>query len=145
MIRKAKREDIGKIMEIVREAIALMNGEGNTQWDQSYPLPEDFFRDMDEGTLYVYDDGEVRGFVCINWEQPPEYEPVAWKSDREATVIHRMAISEQSRGQGIAKLFMGYAEQIAQENGENYIRTDTNSMNTRMNEMFRKLGYTKAG
>lgn len=145
MIRKAKKEDIEAIMKMVQEAIALMNEEGNSQWDETYPLAEDFYKDMEEETLYVFDDGKVKGVVCINRDQPAEYEPVAWKQDKEAIVIHRMAVSAESRGQGIAKQFMKFAEEKAGELGTGYIRTDTNSKNSRMNAMFQSLGYEKSG
>lgn len=145
MIRKAKTEDIEAIMRIVKEAIILMNEEGNTQWDETYPLAPDFLKDIEAGTLFVLDEGEVRGVVCVNRVQPVEYRTVAWSVEKEAIVVHRMAVLAASRGQGIAKRFMKYAEQMAEECGLNYIRTDTNSMNSRMNAMFQKLGYKKAG
>lgn len=145
MIREAKTEDIGRIMKMVEEAIALMNEEGNTQWDKNYPLASDFMADIEEETLYVFDDGEVKGVVCINQTQPEEYKNAEWKIEKEAIVIHRMAVSAKSRRQGIAKKFMEFAEEKARELGTGYIRTDTNSKNTRMNAMFQNLGYEKAG
>lgn len=60
-------------------------------------------------------------------------------------MIHRMAVSAASRRQGIAKQFMRFAEQKARELGTNYIRTDTNSRNSRMNAMFQGLGYENVG
>lgn len=145
MIRKAKTEDIGRIMKMVEEAIILMNEEDNTQWDENYPLASDFIADIEEETLYVFDDGEVKGVVCINQTQPFEYKNVTWQVEKEAIVIHRMAVLGECRRQGIAKKFMEFAEEKARELGTNYIRTDTNSKNTRMNAMFQKLGYEKTG
>lgn len=145
MIRKAKETDIEEIMQIVEDAKILMAEDGNTQWDATYPLAPNFLNDIAEESLYVYDDGEVKGVMCINREQPVEYGTVAWKVERDAIVIHRMAVSAKSRRQGIAKTFMQYAEQVAKEVGTNYIRTDTNSMNPRMNAMFQSLGYEKSG
>ncbi|HCM27698.1 MAG: hypothetical protein A2Z99_07165 [Treponema sp. GWB1_62_6] len=146
MVRKASEADLPAIMRIVAETVRIMAAEGNDQWNDEYPRAEDFRTDISKEELFVDEEaGAVCGFVCVNREEPPEYGPVPWSRSRSATVVHRLAVDPDLRGRGIASILMRFAEETAAGNGTGYLRSDTYSKNPRMNGLFEKLGFRRAG
>lgn len=146
MIRPATINDLNNIMKIILPTIAIMNQEGNTQWDHEYPLATDFLQDINSGHLFVFANAaDIQGVICINNIEPSEYGDVNWKSGKTASVIHRMAIAPSSRKQGIGSALMAFAETIAQKTGTYYLKTDTYSSNNNMNGLFQKFGYQPVG
>ena len=89
-------------------------------------------------------DEQIAGFICINNSEPPEYQALPWAKTCSAVVVHRMAISDNFRRQGIASELMNYAEAIARAQN-NYLKTDTYSLNIYAQSLFEKFGYRKVG
>ncbi len=146
MIRKATFEDITSIMKIVQETIIEMGNYNNTQWDENYPKESNFIEDINKGELYVIDEnGELGGFACINKVEPEEYKDLAWKQDGTALVIHRMAVNPEFRRKGIGSRLINLADKLAQEQNIKILKTDTYSLNTKMQGLFKKCGYTFVG
>ena len=146
MIRKATKQDLEAIMEILKESVDIMNQENNFQWDSAYPRRENFIDDIEKDSLYVTErDNKVAGFICINEIEPEEYATVTWSSQHPCMVAHRMAVRPNQRNTGVGTELMNYTEQLARDRGIYYLKTDTNSRNTKMNALFRKCGYTLAG
>ena len=126
MIRKAKISDVGTIMTIINETVKEMKSYGNNQWDENYPNSETFINDIKNDSLYVYEeDNNIKGFICI--------------------VAHRIAVNTKFRNGGIATKLMSFCEELASKEGIRYIKTDTYSLNTKMNSLFKKLGYKFIG
>ncbi len=147
MIRTAVKQDVEPIMEIIRATIEEMKSYGNTQWNDRYPLACDFEKDVENGDLYVdvAEDGSLAGFVCINSVEPQEYSPMPWKYQGPVLVAHRMAVNPLYRRKGIGTKLLAFAEQTARDAGAVAVRTDTNSVNAKMNALFCKLGYELVG
>ena len=133
-------------MEIIKATIAEMKTYGNTQWDENYPQKQDFTGDIESGSLYVNEEnGELYGFICANFVEPDEYKDIQWALDEKCLILHRMSINPKYRNQGTATKLIEFAEKIAKENGVNYIKTDTYSINKKMNALLLKLGYIHRG
>lgn len=146
MIELAKVSDIDRIMIILKDVIAEMKTYNNTQWDDTYPNYDTFKKDVENKTLYVYKDNDIiKGFVCLDFIEPKEYEDINWRKKDKALVLHRLAIAAEARNEGIAKKIMNFSKEVAVKNGVNYMKTDTYSINTKMNSLFRKVGYEKVG
>lgn len=146
MIRKATEIDIQKIMEIISVTIKEMKTYNNTQWDESYPQAINFSKDIDAGDLYVDElNDEIRGFVCINCIEPAEYDHIDWQSLEKAMIVHRMAVNLKFRNQGVGLSLLKFSEELALENGVSYLKTDTYSINDKMNSLFKKFGFQLAG
>ncbi|MCB2287003.1 GNAT family N-acetyltransferase [Clostridium algidicarnis] len=146
MIRIATILDINEIMNIVKETIIDMHRNNNHQWNDKYPLKEDFEKDIENKELYVIqEEGKVSGFVCINKDEPIEYKGINWSKDNEAYIIHRLAISDKFRGRGNAYKLMKFAEALAIENNINYLKTDTMFSNPKAQKLFEKCGYQYTG
>lgn len=144
--RPADLSDIQEIMGIIQNVCREMRLEGNPQWDETYPQAVDFEKDIQKRELFISEiDGRVGGFLCINHHEPEEYAQIKWSSYQRPLVLHRMAVASEFRGRGAGAALLGFAEEFARKNGVAYLRSDTNSLNPKMNALFQKMGYTFVG
>ncbi|WML37479.1 GNAT family N-acetyltransferase [Clostridium sp. OS1-26] len=146
MMRKAVIADIKNVMEIIKETIVEMHSYGNYQWDENYPQEKDFLNDIQKGDLFVTErEGELVGFVCINKVEPVEYNGLNWSLNDDAMVVHRMAVNPAYRKNGVGTELMKFADELALKNNIKYLKTDTYSLNSKMNRLFQKCGYKLVG
>lgn len=144
MIRKANMNDLESIMKIIKSTVEEMKTYNNTQWDENYPLEKDFVSDIKKQDLYIYEvDGEVAGFICLNYEEPEEYLGLNWSSNKKAMVIHRMAVNPNFRKTGIASKLVDFAEKLAVENNVSYLKSDTYSINSKNEFITYKVWFYK--
>ena len=145
-IRPATLADIPKIMQLIAEVVPLMRASGNMQWDDTYPNPEVFGKDIEQNQLWVAEiDEHIAGVSAITTDQEPEYAEVGWDINETAIVTHRLAVSPRYRGRGGAAALMEQAEIVAKDRGINKLRVDTNTQNQATQKLFPKLGYQYAG
>jgi ribosomal protein S18 acetylase RimI-like enzyme len=145
-LRLALSADIPLIMALVRRVVPLMRATGNLQWDDHYPNPGVFERDLNLGQLWVAEiDGEIAGVAAITTDQEPEYANVGWDINETAIVVHRLAVDPAFKGKGVAKALMQQAEAVARDRSIPILRVDTNSHNQATQQLFPKLGYIYAG
>lgn len=145
-IRLATLADIPQIMQLIAEVVPLMRASGNMQWDDTYPNPEVFEKDIAQNQLWIAEvDGDIAGVSAITTDQEPEYAEVGWDIKETAIVTHRLAVSPRYRGRGVAAALMMQAEIVAQTRGINKLRVDTNTQNQATQKLFPKLGYKYAG
>lgn len=145
-MRKAVIEDTKEIMQIIKETIAEMRTYSNTQWDENYPQEKDFTNDIKRGYLYVAErESKLVGFICINKVEPAEYNGLNWSLKEDCMVVHRMAVNPNYRRSGIGTELMKFVDELALANNIRYLKTDTYSINTKMNALFKKCGYHLVG
>lgn len=145
-IRPATLNDVDPIMQLISEVVPLMRAAGNFQWDDTYPNPAVFENDINLNQLWVADvDGAIGGVSAITTDQYEGYTQVGWDITLPAIVTHRLAVSVQYQGRGIAAALMQQAETEAINRGINLLRVDTNSQNQATQKLFPKLGYTFGG
>ena len=146
IIRTGNAADIPAVMALIRKVVPLMIAAGNLQWDDKYPNPEVFARDVEFGQLWVAEVAcAIAGVTAITTHQEPEYAQVGWDLSEPAIVTHRLAVDPDSRGQGIAAALLQQAENIARERGIGLLRIDTNTRNEATQSLFLRLGYVLAG
>ena len=146
MIRKAVENDLPAVLEILRDTRAEMASYGNDQWNDDYPQAADFLADIAQGSLWLLDeDGAPLAFVCLNGVQPEEYAAINWQFADAPLVLHRMAVSPAARRRGVGSRVMAFAEERARAQGLHCIRSDTYSINDKMNRLFTRCGYRQAG
>ena len=145
-VRPGKLEDIEAVMALVRRVVPLMLANGNLQWDNDYPNPAVFERDVELAQLWVAEiAGQIAGIAAITTDQEPEYANVGWDISEVAIVVHRLAVDPAFQGKGIAAALMQQAEVVANSRGITILRVDTNSQNQATQKLFPKLGYLYAG
>lgn len=148
MIAHGKPEELDAILALTRACGKHMRENGIDQWDENYPDRMSLERDITSNTLFAYrEKGEVIGIVVLNETQDPEYADIQWstkESDRNI-VVHRLAVSPDHQGQGIARKIMDFAEEWAHKNDFDAIRLDTFSQNPRNQRFYKNRGYTELG
>ena len=133
-------------MVLVRRVVPLMRAIGNLQWDDHYPNPSVFERDINLSQLWLAEiDSQIAGVAAITTDQEPEYANVGWDTNETAIVVHRLAVNPGFQGKGVAKALMQQAETLARTRNIPILRVDTNSHNQATQQLFPKLGYTYAG
>jgi len=146
LIRRAVLTDIPQIMQLIAEVVPAMNAAGNFQWDNTYPNAQVFEKDISLNQLWVADvDGAITGIAAITTDQEPEYANFGWDINETAIVTHRLAVSQEYRGKGIAAALLMQAEHDAINRGIHVLRIDTNTTNQATQKLFPKLGYQFSG
>jgi GNAT superfamily N-acetyltransferase len=146
--RKATLNETPQIWEILKDAIARRKRDGSDQWQNGYPNVISIEMDIAEDTAYVLvDDDTIMGYCAVLVNDEPEYANIKgkWLTKGNFVVYHRVAISENYLGKGLAQKMLRYIEDIAIAKNIKSIKADTNYDNIGMLRIFEKLGYAYCG
>ena len=147
--RKATLIEIPQIWVILQQAILRRKQDGSQQWQDGYPNPDVLQQDIERNSGYVLTDtdNKIIGYAAILFNDEPAYENLngTWLTNEDFVVIHRLAISEQNLGKGLAKKIFIFTEDIALKNNIFSIKVDTNFDNIAMLKILEKLEYTYCG
>ena len=146
--RKANFDDAEQIWKIIQQAIERRRIDGSKQWQDGYPNPETIQSDIQKNYGYVLTDSEkIIGYSAIIFNNEPAYEKIdgKWLTESDFLVVHRVAISEEYIGKGLAQKIFSYIEEVAKENKIPSIKVDTNFDNLAMLKILEKLNYQYCG
>ena len=145
-IRHAEEKDVKRMMEIYEYARDFMAKTGNpnqwgpNKWPPEYLIHEDIMK----GHSYVCEEyGNIIGTFYYEYGKDVEdtYADITdgkWTSPEAYGVVHRLAADGSTKGTGEYCLRWAY-EQCG------YIRVDTHTDNVVMQNLLKKLGYSKRG
>ncbi len=146
---QATAEDADDIMEIIDYARRQMMAEGRRQWNEAYPAREHIEADISRGHGYVLrEGGAVRAYGAVIFGEEPAYRHIAngrWLSRLPYVVLHRLAVSGEARGRGLAVRFIRAVEGLMRERGTRSFRVDTNHDNAAMRRVLDRTGFTLCG
>ena len=150
MIRLAKPYEIDDIMKCFLEAKRFLKESGSIQWNgpSGNPTKESYLQDISKNQCYVcVRDGKIVGVATFMGHEAEYDNPYGkWLTDGESyTTIHRIAVCDEARSQGVATEIMHYAEDFTKNTGRKSIRIDTHPENLIMQTMLNTLGYTNCG
>ncbi len=146
MIAKAEEKDFPGIMFIYRVCVYDMNRQGLFNWNTAYPGAEQVLADIRRGEVWVHRENEtILGVVCINQDQPGEYNDIEWKFRSPFLVVHRLAVHPLFRKRGIAAKIMESVRDMAKENGCRSVRLDAIMVNPAAMQLYARAGYRHAG
>ena len=145
MIRKANKNDLSSILNIVEEAKTIMKQDNNNQWDEHYPLEEHFEEDIEKDTLFVLEENSIiYAFIVVDQQQSEWYDELEWPIDRKgAYVIQRLAGSSEYKD--TATQLFDFAVNLALDHNIHVLLTDTFALNKRAQGLFTKFGFSKVG
>jgi len=145
-IRRATAADLPAIVALVQAVVPQMNADGNMQWTSEYPNEAVFRRDVGRQHLWIAERlGALEGVAALTQDQDPEYADADWDAAEPALVTHRLAVTPEAQGRGVAGALLVQAEYEARALGLRTLRVDTNSENAATQRLFPKLGYRFAG
>lgn len=147
LYRQAREQEIESICILVKDAITNMEKHNIFQWDNRYPIKEDFMEDIRKGQLYVgLLDDDIAVIYTINTECDVEYQNGDWKYwDCEYCVLHRLCVNPKYQNQGIAKSTLMYIEEKLQKMNISAIRLDVYSNNPFALALYFNSRYEKVG
>src|SRR5690606_1385395 len=146
--RAARPEDAAAIWVILQQAIRRRKEDGSTQWQNGYPNLQTVQADIEKGYGHVLTwNDKIIAYAGLIFNYEPTYEVIdgAWLTLGDFLVVHRIAVSDEVAGKGIATKFFDYFEKYAIENQVYSIKVDTNFDNFPMLKILNKLGYTYCG
>lgn len=144
----ARWEEVGAVMDILRNGRAFQRQQGFVQWDDSHPTQAAVEDDLRRGDGYaIRVDGELAGYLCLSFHGDPAYPEIVgvWRFDGAYAVIHRMALGEPYRGRGLTGEVFWQAGEIAKARGVEILRIDTHRDNLRMRHVLEKHGFVFCG
>lgn len=147
-LRKASVADQEIIWKILQQAISRRKEEGSNQWQDGYPNVNSIENDIEKNYGYVLEsENKILGYAAVIFEIEPAYEIIQgnWLSDHEYVVIHRVAVSEEYIGFGLATKIFKEIEKIAISNNTFSVKVDTNFDNIPLLKILDKLNYTYCG
>ena len=114
--RTATMQDAERIWTLMQQAKAQMYREGKQQWDESYPLPCHIEADIAKGYAHVLClEDVVVAYGAVAFEGEPAYDVIdgEWLSVQPYVVVHRLAVADEVKRQGVATRFMQEVERLA--------------------------------
>lgn len=147
-LTKATQSDIPIIWKIIQQAIVRRKNDGSQQWQDGYPNEAVIEQDIVKGIGYVLtNDNTIVGYAAILFNDEPAYEKLkgTWLTNGDFAVVHRVAISDDYLGKGLAQKIFFFTEDLAIKNNIFSIKVDTNFDNIPMLKILEKLGYTYCG
>ena len=144
-IEKATPASLDAIMKIYEDARAYMRATGNaTQWAGGYPAESLIREDIERGNFYLcMEDGEILGVFYYAEENDPTYDVIydgAWQNDKPYAVIHRIAVSRDSHGKGVAAFIFDSCFARFPN-----LKIDTHKDNLPMHRALEKRGFVRCG
>lgn len=148
--RTSTTEDVPQIMTIIRQAQNYLRKQKVDQWQDGYPNEESVKADIENGVSYVYEkEGRIIGTLALIFEKEPTYEVIydgEWKTeDIPYATIHRIAVKDECKGNGIAGEMLAEAEQTCKTRNVHCIRIDTHEDNFSMQRWLGKNGFEYCG
>lgn len=143
MVRKARLEDLDRIMEIYNRAKIDMAASGNpTQWQYGYPARGLLVADIRAGRCYVcLMEGRTVGVFILQLTPEPTYavmETGHWRNEAPYGTIHRLAGDRTQKG--IFDTCLAFCRAV-QPN----LRVDTHFNNKTMQHLLEKSGFARCG
>lgn len=143
IITKGCLDDLNGAIEIINQAKAYFKSQNIDQWQDGYPNEDVLVNDINNDALYAVkkDDKLIALFALYHYESTYENSnEVSWSSGKEYVVVHRIAIKNECKGQGVAKFIFDYVK-----SNYDYIRIDTHPDNKNMISCIYKNGFTYRG
>jgi len=148
LVRRAHKDDLPRLLELLRICVAHMLSAGIDQWDDLYPSEATLRADVAAGTLYIAatPGHPVAGAFVVDQRQEPEYAGVAWRLEgRDVGVVHRLMVDPRCQRRGLGRHLMAFAELAARRLGCAAIRLDAFTGNAASLRLYQTLGYEDVG
>lgn len=154
--RIAELNDLKAVLEIIDRAVAFLAEQGSPQWQNGQnPSYEQLLADIQGGHGYVLTfDDKLVGYASLIPGPDAVYTAIsegAWLklpaevAEQNFLAIHRVAISNEVRGQGLAQTFMADLLTAAKNLGYHDVRIDTYPRNLIMQKVIKRAGFTYQG
>lgn len=143
--RLGRIDDLPEICNLIEAAKHLMSQQGIQQWDDKYPILEDFEDDICKETLYLaLIENKVVAIYVISEECDDEYHKCNWENNHPC-IIHRLCVSPFLQNRGIGNTILNHIENQLVEKGYDSVRLDVFTQNPYALRLYEKNGYVRRG
>ena len=144
-IRLATASDLSAVFLLYEKARGFMRENGNPdQWKNTEPTRDKTEEDLALGRLFLCEEnGAPIGVFCIFIGEEPAYRPLdegPWRTGLPYGVIHRIAVSPEAVGRGVAGQCFSFALARCGD-----LRIDTHRDNRPMRRALAKNGFRYGG
>jgi GNAT superfamily N-acetyltransferase len=147
--RRGVEGDLESIMELVADAQKWFRVQGIDQWQDGYPTQNIILSDILCSYNYIVElNGTTVATFVISFDGEPTYDEIkgkGWLNENPYAVVHRIAVADRCRRNGIAKEILCFVEELCAERGVCDIRIDTHYDNRAMRSLLKKMYYTHCG
>lgn len=148
-VQLVTQDDLSMIMNIIGDAKKMLKDAGSSQWQGNYPSQKDILNDINNHYGYVFiENHEVAGYAAVIVGAEPTYQRIdgQWANNQAPyATIHRICLSAQHRGHGLASSFMSNLISLQLANHIHNFRIDTTRMNMPMQKVILNCGFTQRG
>ena len=148
-LRRTTEQDIARVMEIIRAGQQYFRQANIYQWVNNYPNEDIIKEDISKDYSYVLvHEGKIVATAAVAFDGEPTYEKIYegnWLTNEEYAVIHRIAVAEELKGQGVAGVLLKKVEELCQERQVRSIKIDTHEDNKSMQRLMEKNGFIYCG
>lgn len=145
-LRLTKTNDLDAVMGIINQAKSYFKIQGINQWQDGYPNEISIINDISQNEAYVLEDNdEVVATAMISKATEPNYNYIEgkWLQDGKYLVVHRIAIRDDHKGKGLAKIILDETLKLFPNIPS--IRMDTHDDNLSMQRFLTKYGFKYCG
>lgn len=147
--RRATVEDVKYIINIIAQAQKYFKERKIDQWQNGYPNEEVIARDIYNESSYVLtEDNKVVATAALYFDEEKNYKNIYegnWKSNAPYSVIHRIAVSNQCKGRGVASIMLDEMSKLSKEKNVHNLRVDTHMENLSMQSLLKKNHFDYCG
>lgn len=144
----AQEQHLPEIWRITEEAKAQLRRLGLDQWQQGYPSKSVWEEDIANKRAWLATEGEkVLGAFAFCTTPDISYEEIKgkWLTDTPYAGIHRVCVSDDSKGKGVAGRMFAHGFSMAKDLGFALVRIDTHPGNLPMQRALKKAGFVPCG
>lgn len=146
--RKTIKSDVNNVMKIIKQAQDYFKSQGVDQWQNGYPNEETIENDIKNDESYVLEkDGEIVATTMLTFNGEPTYDSIQgkWLSNDKYATIHRVAVDNTHKGNGLSSQIIKYVEKNCLDKGIHSIKVDTHEDNTSMQRLLEKNDFKYCG
>ena len=144
----AESRHLEDMCRITEEAKAQLRGLGLDQWQKGYPSREVWVEDIKNQMAWLaVEDDKVLGVFAFQTTPDVSYGEIdgEWLTNTSYASMHRVCVSDDSKGKGVAGKMFAHGFAMAKELGFASARIDTHPQNLPMQRALQKAGFESCG
>lgn len=144
----AQTEHLDEMCRITTQAKTQLKNLELDQWQKGYPSRAVWESDIEKqcAWLAVMDD-RIVGVFAFQTTPDPSYDHIdgKWLTDTPYASMHRVCVSDNAKGQGVAGKMFAHGFALARRSGFLSVRIDTHPGNLPMRRALEKAGFLPCG
>jgi len=139
-IRQAQPSDATLVEALLVEASRWVDAMGEVMWETGELAPELIAADVAAGQFYIaMADGEPAGVIRFQLEDTLFWPDLP--SDHTSAFVHRLAVGQRHRGQGISTALLQWAIDHARALGRSDLRLDCDKSRPKLMALYEGFGF----